>query len=161
MMTPESEAFLNALVPAEGAVTTDLTEEVYALLDPLHEVLDKVEGHLQEIDRLRRKADAAEANPQIYGWFERFKQTIDAARRLNADAKKAVEAISDVCFQLDNYAREMRETITTKYEKAGTRVVLSKDEHDHLKATVDEQNKQLAIALTELNDLRAAHRKGA
>lgn len=153
-MKVESETFLNALVPTAGAVSTDLTEEVYALLDPLHVVLDKVELHLQEIDRLRRKADAVEDDPKIYGWFERFKQTIDAARRLNGDAKRAVEAISDVCFQLDNYARDMRETITTKYDKAGTRVVLSKNEHDALKATVEEQDRRLVEALTELNALK-------
>lgn len=154
-MTKESEAFLNALVPAEGSVSTDHTDAVYDLLVPLHEVLAKTEAHLQTIDALRIAADRAEDNPQVYGWFERFKQTIDAARRLNADAKKAVEAISDVCFQLDTYAVEMRETLARTVAPPKPLVVnLSPAEWQGTQDRLAEQEKQLIAALTELNSLK-------
>lgn len=154
-MSPESEAFLNALVPAEGKVSTDHTDAVYDLLVPIHGVLAETEAHLQAIDALRIAADRAEDNPQVYGWFERFKQTIDAARRLNADAKRSVEAISDVCFQLDTYAREMREQIARGVPQKQHKYVvnISAEEYEELVAARDRAHKELADALTKLNDL--------
>jgi len=154
-MTPESEAFLNALVPADGKVSTDHTDAVYDLLVPIHGVLAETEAHLQAIDALRLAADRAEDNPQVYGWFERFKQTIDAARRLNADAKRSVEAISDVCFQLDTYAREMRAQVAVGVPAKQNRYVvnLTPDEYEELLASRDRAHKDLADALTKLNEI--------
>lgn len=155
-MTPESEALLNALVPAEGAVSTDHTDAVYDLLVPLHDILAKTESHLTALDSLRIAADRAETDPKVYGWFERFKQSIDAGRRLNADAKRSVEAISDLCFQLDNYALEMRRTLTTKFEAAekSQRVTMLKTEADALRASATQAHAELTKALRELNALR-------
>jgi hypothetical protein len=161
-MTPESQELLDALIPADGAVTTDITEEIYGLIEPLHAILDRVDTHLQEIDRLRRAADRAENDPKVYGWFERFKQTVDAGRRINGEAKRGIEAISDLCFQLDGYATEMRDTLERKYEAAmaNPRVVLSKNEHDHLKAVAQEANDRLADALARVNELEDKQGKG-
>lgn len=154
-MTPESKAFLDALVPSEGAVSTDHTDAVYDLLVPIHKVLADTEAHFQAIDALRIAADRAEENPQVYGWFERFKQSIDAGRRLNADAKRAVEAISDLCFQLDTYAREMREVLSRTVEPPRRHVVnLNAEEWKAAQETIKEQDKQLQAALKELNALK-------
>jgi len=155
MMTPEPTAFLNALVPATGETTTDHTEAIYGLLEPLHGVLDRVEGHVSEIDRLRRAADRAEENPAVYGWFERFKQSIDAARRLNTDAKRAVEALSDLAFQMDAYAVSMRDTLNAKATtpSAPLTVHMTVGERDHLLATVDEANARLGEALARVAQL--------
>lgn len=154
-MTPESAAFLNALVPAEGSVSTDHTDAVYDLLVPIHKVLADTEAHFQAIDALRIAADRVEENPQVYGWFERLKQSIDAGRRLNADAKRSVEAISDLCFQLDTYAREMREQLARTVEPPRQHVVnLNAEEWKAAQETIKEQNRQLEIALTELNALK-------
>lgn len=153
-MTPESEALLNALVPAPGSISTDHTDAIYDLLEPLHAILEQVEGHVTEIDRLRRKADAVETDPTIYGWFERIKQTIDATRTKNADAKRALEAISDVAFQLDTYANEMRATLALNAEvrTAEPRINMTRVEADFLRASADEANARLAEALAKLNE---------
>jgi hypothetical protein len=154
-MTPESQAFLDAMVPAEGSVSTDHTDAVYDLLRPIHDVLAATEAHWQAIDALRLAADRVEENPQVYGWFERFKQTIDAARRINAEAKRAVEAISDVCFQLDTYAREMRAQLAVTVDPPRQHVVnLNADHYKAMQATIEEQDRQLRAALTELNALK-------
>lgn len=157
-MTKESEAFLNALVPAEGSVATDHTDAIYALLEPLHDVLDRMDAHLQAIDKLRRAADRVEENPKVYGWFERFKQNIDAGRLKAANAKRALEDISDLCFSLDSYAIEMRTEMARQPQetKSKYRVNLTTVEHEHLKASVAEANARLADALKELDALKAA-----
>lgn len=132
-------------------MSTDHTNAVYDLLVPIHSVLGETEKHLQSIDALRIAADRAEENPQVYGWFERFKQTIDAARRLNADAKRSVEAISDVCFQLDTYANEMRSQLARTVEPPRQHVVnLNADEWKSAQATIVELNDRLADALTKI-----------
>ena len=159
-MTKESEALLNALVPAVGATTTDHTEAIYAALEPLHVILDTVEIHITEIDRFRRAADRAETDARVWGWFERFKQSIDAARRLNGDAKRSLEALSDLAFQMDDYACQMRETLARQDEVPMVQVVrVPVAEHAHMQATIKEANAQLANALTELNQLRDAQSK--
>ena len=159
-ITPASEALLNALVPAEGSVSTDHTDAIYDLLQPIHDVLAATDAHWQAVDVLRLAADRVEENPQVYGWFERIKQTVDAARRINADAKRSVEAISDVCFQLDTYAREMREQLARTVSPPKDRVRnLSVAEYDALIASRDEANARLGEALTEVETLKAAKGK--
>lgn len=154
-MTPESEALLNALVPAEGSVTTDHTDAIYDLLEPLHQTLDKAESHFQALDALRRAADRVEDDPTIYGWFERIKQSIEAGRTKAMNAKRALEEISDLCFQLDSYAIHMRETTTRKAIVPEAKVILSKVEHEHLVESTKEANARLADALAELESLKA------
>lgn len=156
-MTPESEALFNALVPAPGSVSTDHTDAIYDLLVPLHDVIDKMDGHLAAIDRLRRAADRAENDPQVYGWFERFKQNVDAGKVKTAAAKRALEDLSDLCFQMDSYAVHMRETMERMALPAaakGDRVILTKTEHDALRATAEEANAKLAEALQAVEALK-------
>lgn len=155
-MTPESAALFNALVPVEGSVTTDHTDAIYGLLEPLHDVLDTMDSHLQALDKLRRAADRTEDDPKIYGWFERIKQSVDSGRRKTADAKRSLEELSDLCFQLDTYAVHMRDTLNAKAKEPEPTpsVILTRVEHDFLKAQASEANTRLADALAELNALK-------
>lgn len=155
-MTPESEAFLNALVPPAGSDVTDHTQAIYDLIEPLHAVLDRIDDHLNALDRLRRAADRAESDPLVWGWFERFKQNIDGGKQLNRNAIKSLESLCNLGFQMDRYAIKMRETLEKKEVTILDRemVTMPRDDHEALVKAHDKAHRELSAALNQIELLR-------
>lgn len=116
-ITNETAALLARILPPDGKVSTPHTDAVYALVEPLHDFLHQIDDELTEVDRLRRLADRAEDAPYAYAFFERIKQTVDAARRQSQDVLAALDALTDTKFQLDEYARQMQASLESHYER--------------------------------------------
>ena len=140
-LTTQTLALLTAIAPERGRKTTDRTDALYASVEPLQEVLENVLDKLSDVDKLRRAADRAEDNAEGYVFFERIKQTVDAAQRQCRDALATVDTLTDTLFQLDRYGAEIRESLEThdarkalaEQQKSG-RVIISSDEYDRLRA---------------------------
>jgi len=156
-LSAETQALLAAIVPDEGKISTAHTDALYEQTAPIHDALEHVRAKIAEVQRLRRKADATEEDEYGYSFFERIKQTCDAAERISRETLNAVDALRDVCFQLDSYALDMARSIEGRDARladaakrtAGV-VMLSKDEHEHLLARAAQgENAAIAVAASE------------
>lgn len=138
-LTKETQALIAAIYPGDGKVSSAHTDTLYAQTGPLHDALELVRAKIADVQALRRKADAVEEDEFAYSFFERIKQTGDAAERLARDAANAIDGLRDACFQLDSYAVEMFNAIETREARAAAEkvrkegiVVISKEEFAHL-----------------------------
>lgn len=139
-LTTQTQALLDAIVPVAGKHTTARTDALYSSVEPLQEVLEDVLNKLSDVDKLRRAADRAEENPDGYVFFERIKQTVDAAQRQCREALAAMDTLTDTLFQLDRYGAEMQTSLETHetrkalaaQQQAG-RVFISADEYARLR----------------------------
>jgi hypothetical protein len=109
--TKASQALLAAITPDPGKVSTAHTDSLYVQTEAIHDALELVRVKMATVQSLRRKADAVEEDDTVYSFFECIKQTCDAADRIAREALNAVDALRDVCFQLDTYGSTMRDSI--------------------------------------------------
>lgn len=116
-LTPETEALFALIHPSEGKDATAHTDGLYATVTPIHAALEAVEDAMTGILRALRKADAAETEPNGHVYFERVKQTCHAALREIRAAAQHIEGATDACFQLDEYARVIRQNLDTHDER--------------------------------------------
>ena len=112
-MTPESRAFLEAVQPPEGAASSPLTEQCYEAVEPFHKLAADFRTQLAAMQLLLARSDRAETDVGVYGKFERFKQTFGAIDRELASVTRAAQALTDAAWQLDRYARETQDALTT------------------------------------------------
>jgi hypothetical protein len=140
-LTSQTLALLLAIAPEKGKSSTARTDALYASVEPLQEVLEDVLDKLSDVDKLRRAADRAEDNPEGYVFFERIKQTVDAAQRQVREALAIMDALTDTLFQLDKYGADMRASLETHDERMALaaqqragRVIISQEEYDRLRA---------------------------
>lgn len=149
--TEKTLALLELIHPPEGATTTPHTDDLYAALEPLHDILTKQITRVAEIQRVRLAMNASDAPDYEFFADERVKQTCDALTRELRAGMDALDRAANTAFQLDQVAIEMRASITSREQrqadadrtKAGL-VTLSKDEYDHLKARADAGSAALA-----------------
>lgn len=137
-VTKESQAFLAAVMPDEGRMTTPATDALYAATRPFHDLLAEQMDRITGLERLLREADSVEERDYVFGFFEQFRQTFGALRTNLTIALATIDKITDQSFQLDTYAATMRYALANRdadieaVAKAGAVVVLSAAEHAHL-----------------------------
>ncbi len=112
-LVKQSADFLAAIVPANGAMFSEHTDAIYTAIDPLHEIIRAVRTRVDDIEYLRRKADAVEVDPQVFAFFERIKQTGAAMLREANVAAEALDRIAEISCQYDRYALEMEKAMNT------------------------------------------------
>lgn len=138
-LTKETLELLDAISPPHGKTTTAHTDSVYEAIEPIHGMLEGIRDTLANIDRLRRAADRTEEGDYAYAFFERIKQTVDAASRQSRDTLAHLDQLTDTLFQMDRYGIEMRASLETHLDRAAThadaaarRVVISRSEYEKL-----------------------------
>lgn len=107
-MRKESVDLLATIAPPEGSISSQATDDVYALVAPVHDALDKVRAHFGDVETKRRRADASEDDETVFHNFERIKQTSAAALRICTEISERLDKLTDTCFQLDRYGDEVR-----------------------------------------------------
>lgn len=135
-IAPETQALLDLILPPTGSDTTEDTDKLYALVQPLHEALAAAELRIMQVLQAVRKADAAEDNAYAYAFFEQIKQSVQALDREIKSAANNIDAATLSAWQLDRYARSMDVSLESHLERKAAqhdnRVILSKEEHAHL-----------------------------
>lgn len=96
------------LLPTDGKARTDRTQKLHDLAEPLHDAFEQVEDELRAIRRKLRKAITAETHMQGTAFFERIKQTCDAADRQMTNAREELSSLTATMAQLDRYALEWK-----------------------------------------------------
>jgi hypothetical protein len=112
--TTESAALLAAITPEAGKGTTAGTDAFYVATASIHDAIATLLARVAMVQGLRRAADAVEEDPSVFVFFERIKQTLDAAERIGRNAADAVDRCRDVAFQLDQIGVEIRDATGAK-----------------------------------------------
>lgn len=110
-IAPETQALLDAILPPNGATSSTHTDSLYALVEPLHAVINAVHARVVEIERLRRSADKSETDKMVFSLFENIKQTDRALLSLAEQAAHTIDQLTDTMWQLDRYGAEMKQSI--------------------------------------------------
>jgi len=119
-LTAQTLALLAAIVPEDGKDTTAHTDSLYGLVEPMQSTIEHVMAKLNDVDKLRRAADRTEEQEVAYMFFERIKQTGEAAQRQCRDALAQLDALTDTLFQMDHYALDMRRSLEEHVARAKT-----------------------------------------
>lgn len=98
------------LLPPEGKVRSARTERVLALITPLHDAFEEIEDQLRETRRKLRRARAEETHIQGTAFFERFKQSCDAADRVMNAVREGITELEQIAVQFDRYAVEWKQS---------------------------------------------------
>lgn len=110
-IAPETQALLDAVVPPDGALTSPSTETMYTLVQPIHDVVSVAHARISAVEILRRKADAAENDPNVFALFERIKQTNSAILRIATEASDALDRLTDAMLQLDDVGNQTKRSV--------------------------------------------------
>lgn len=131
-------ALHDLIKPVDGTTRTAHTDELYKLLEPVHEALITVEDKLREVQRALRAAKAVETHPQGTGFFGRVDQTCMAAQREIAAVLTHLDAVTASCDQMDRYALEWEKSNASYPERMAAQdpgnVVLTVAAHAELVA---------------------------
>lgn len=113
----ETQALLDAVVPPNDALTSSETDELYALVLPLHVLLAKAKARADAIELLRRRADSTEDSPEVFALFERIKQTNRALLGVCDDLARNFDRLTDTMYQFDRYGIDMQKSIDGREER--------------------------------------------
>jgi hypothetical protein len=145
-LTPETEALFALVAPTKGAKTTDATDDLYKLADPIHEMLEAAIARGNAIVSAVRRAEATEEEPNGFIYFEQVRQKAEGMIREANAAVAALAAVTDTAFQLDTYGATIAENVASHDER--------------MRANAERAATVTAIGKAELANLRERAERG-
>jgi chaperonin cofactor prefoldin len=108
---PTSVKLLEAVLPKNGSEFSDWTNELYAVAQQMHAAVAKVQDRALALEALRRDADAAEEEPDVYAHFETVKQKVGTLIMFANEAQHAIDRLTDTSCKLDQAGLDMQHTL--------------------------------------------------
>lgn len=120
-LQPATRALHALILPPTGQVRTAHTEQLHALVEPIHAALIHVQDKLRDVERAVRAARRVETHVQGTAFFNGIANAARAAEDNLAATIKHIDALTLSCETLDRYAAEWQESNATYADRTKAR----------------------------------------